>query len=109
MTMKQGLPVLRFNFSFFFNFNCPAIVWCRYMLAEVMYGGRVTDDYDKRLLINLCHLWFSDDMLEDGFYFYKGYPLLKYKNKEEYLEDIGKLQEFDDPYVFGLHPNAYIT
>ena len=34
----------------------PAI---RYMYSEVHYGGRVTDDRDKRLLITFCTVWFE--------------------------------------------------
>ncbi|CAB0004298.1 unnamed protein product, partial [Nesidiocoris tenuis] len=74
-----------------------------------MYGGRVTDDYDKRLLTTFCSFWFTEDTLDESFTFYKGYPQLRYKNKEEYLEEIAKLPDFDDPFVLGLHPNANIT
>ena len=32
----------------------------QFMLSEVQYGGRVTDDFDKRFLNSLTHIWFND-------------------------------------------------
>ena len=97
------------------------------MLGEVQYGGRVTDDYDKRLLntfakvfyykftvetnnsvLNL-QVWFGDHMFLDKFAFYKGYSIPQCKSIEQYKEAIDQLPLVDTPEVFGLHPNADIT
>ena len=44
----------------------------RYMIGEVQYGGRVTDDYDKILLNTYAKVWFGEPMFAENFQFYIG-------------------------------------
>lgn len=81
----------------------------RYMIAEVQYGGRVTDDFDKRLLNTFARTYFGQSMFEDDYEFFKGYKIMKHKEIEEYLKEIEEMAEIDPPQVYGLHPNADIT
>ncbi|XP_056221074.1 dynein axonemal heavy chain 8 [Seriola aureovittata] len=87
------------------NWSC-----LRYMLGEVQYGGRVTDDLDKRLLNTFTRVWFSENTFSDKFCFYKGYSIpAKAKTVQDVLQHVEALPLVDSPEVFGLHPNADIT
>lgn len=81
----------------------------RYMLGEVQYGGRVTDDYDKRLLNTFTKVWFSEAMFQSSFNFYQGYSIPRCTTVKQYLDHIDSLPPVDSPEVYGLHPNANIT
>ncbi|KAL3274756.1 hypothetical protein HHI36_019542 [Cryptolaemus montrouzieri] len=81
----------------------------RYMLGEVHYGGRVTDDFDKKLLNTFCKVWFTDHIFAEDFCFYKGYKIIVYKQVTEYLEHFKSMAPTDVPQVYGLHTNANIT
>uniref|UniRef100_A0A4W3JT40 Dynein heavy chain 5, axonemal-like n=1 Tax=Callorhinchus milii TaxID=7868 RepID=A0A4W3JT40_CALMI len=86
------------------NWNCM-----RYMLGEVQYGGRVTDDLDKQLLNTFARVWFGENMFSDKFCFFKDYVIPKGKTIQDILQYIESLPLVDTPEVFGLHSNADIT
>ncbi|XP_075060558.1 dynein axonemal heavy chain 8 [Mixophyes fleayi] len=90
--------------------NKKSVSWStlRYMMGEVLYGGRVTDYYDKRLLNGLVKVWFTEKMFDPTFCFYKGYKIPQCKTIEQYLDYVQALPVLDTPEVFGLHPNADI-
>lgn len=81
----------------------------RYMISSIQYGGRVTDDYDNRLLQTFTKNWFSESLFEEGFEFHRGYPVLHYKQNAEYIRAFEDFPTNDPPQLFGLHPNANIT
>ncbi|KAK2720694.1 hypothetical protein QYM36_004548, partial [Artemia franciscana] len=83
-----------------------------FMLGEVQYGGRVTDDFDKRLLMTFTQLWFGDRLVKPGFEFHKGYTApqgIQGRTTAGCMEHITSLPAQDSPEVLGLHPNADIT
>ncbi|KAJ8929720.1 hypothetical protein NQ314_017567 [Rhamnusium bicolor] len=81
----------------------------RYMLGEVHYGGRVTDDFDKILLNTFCRVWFGDNIFNEDFMFYVGYKILTFKAVTDYVSAIDTFAATDPPQAYGLHSNADIT
>jgi dynein heavy chain len=83
----------------------------RYIVAEVNYGGRVTDDKDVRLISAILAKYFTEEVLTD---YYRLSSLDEYYAPvagplEDTKEFIRKLPTDENPEVFGLHPNALIT
>ncbi|ESN99019.1 hypothetical protein HELRODRAFT_162497 [Helobdella robusta] len=78
----------------------------RYMLGEIQYGGRVTDNCDNRLLNSYMQTWFGEHIMDKSFQYFNGYKLPSFKTMSEYRAYIDNLPSVDRPEVFGLHGNA---
>ncbi|KAK3263961.1 hypothetical protein CYMTET_27268, partial [Cymbomonas tetramitiformis] len=44
-----------------------------FMLCEVMYGGRITDDFDRRLMNTYGHVYLNESIFSDTFQFAEGW------------------------------------
>ncbi|KAJ2945851.1 hypothetical protein O0L34_g4757 [Tuta absoluta] len=83
-----------------------------YLAGECNYGGRVTDDKDRRLLMSLLSIYYNEEVTNNPDYSFS--PSGKYcmPPKMDYNSVVDHIQGFPliaKPEVFGLHDNADIT
>ncbi|XP_056267415.1 dynein axonemal heavy chain 1 [Pseudoliparis swirei] len=84
----------------------------KYTAGEVNYGGRVTDDWDRRCLLNVLDDFYCPAVLqEDHVYSSSGVYRQIDTNLDlkGYLAFIRGLPINDTPEIFGLHDNANIS
>ena len=83
----------------------------RVLCGEINYGGRVTDDKDRRLMNNLLLNYINPDVLTDTFSFSPSgiYMSPAAQTVAEFFEHIKSLPLVPVPEIFGLHENADIT
>ncbi|XP_062976517.1 dynein axonemal heavy chain 9 [Elgaria multicarinata webbii] len=80
----------------------------RYLFGEIMYGGHITDDWDRRLCKTYLEEFIKPEMLEGEFLLAPGFPLpgnMDYNSYHQYIDDA---LPAESPYLYGLHPNAEI-
>ncbi|CAL1288613.1 unnamed protein product, partial [Larinioides sclopetarius] len=83
-----------------------------YMAGECNYGGRVTDDWDRRCLLTLLADFCNDDVIREDLYRLSPdgkYTVPDTDSYEEFLEFIEGLPSTQHPEVFGMHENVDIT
>ncbi|KAI8929129.1 dynein heavy chain domain-containing protein [Entophlyctis helioformis] len=83
-----------------------------YLTGECNYGGRVTDDWDRRTLLNLLSTYYCAAVVDDNNYKFSpsGVYFAPAKGKyENYLEYIRGLPLNQSPEVFGIHDNGDIA
>nr|XP_025044359.1 dynein heavy chain 12, axonemal isoform X2 [Pelodiscus sinensis] len=83
-----------------------------YLTGECNYGGRVTDDWDRRLLLTMLDDFYNPDVIKNPRYTFSpsgNYYAPPKGTYEDYIEFIKNLPFSQQPEVFGLHENVDIS
>ncbi|XP_074975478.1 dynein axonemal heavy chain 9 isoform X4 [Caretta caretta] len=80
----------------------------RYLFGEIMYGGHITDDWDRRLCKTYLEEFIKPEMLEGELFLAPGFPLPGNMDYNGYHQYIDNALPAESPYLYGLHPNAEI-
>jgi len=90
-----------------------AIPWdaLQYVTGHINYGGRVTDDWDRRCLMTILCRFYDSPVLDDDYKFSESgtYFAPKETNFDGYKAYLDALPHDDNPEIFGMHANANIT
>eukprot|EP00798_Chlamydomonas_sp_ICE-L_P031818 gene31818-7022_t len=87
----------------------------RYLIGEAMYGGRVSDSYDRRILITYLDEYFGDFLFDtfQPFHFFNSkdvdISVPQSGHRDIYSKAIDSLPMLQSPEIFGLHANADIS
>nr|XP_036878224.1 dynein heavy chain 11, axonemal [Manis javanica] len=80
----------------------------RYLFGEIMYGGHITDDWDRKLCRAYLEEFINPSLIEDELMLAPGFaapPNLDYSSYHQYIEET---LPPESPALYGLHPNAEI-
>ncbi|XP_053322781.1 dynein axonemal heavy chain 11 [Spea bombifrons] len=80
----------------------------RYLFGEIMYGGHITDDWDRRLCRTYLEELMSPAMLEGDLALAPGFPAPPNLDYVGYHDYIDEMLPAENPVLYGLHPNAEI-
>jgi len=86
----------------------------------VQYGGKVTDNLDRRLFATYASVYYTPHVLDASFAFNPAHPIMRFPGDFRYdvpdHADVDMYRRFaavfpevDSPEVYGLHPNADLT
>jgi len=88
----------------------PKIPWddLRYIFGEIMYGGHITDDWDRKLCSTYLKTYMNEYLLE-GLEFFPGYAgAPPTANTQQAMDYIFASMPPENPVAFGMHLNAEI-
>uniref|UniRef100_A0A1I8PDY1 Dynein beta chain, ciliary n=1 Tax=Stomoxys calcitrans TaxID=35570 RepID=A0A1I8PDY1_STOCA len=80
----------------------------RYLFGEIMYGGHITDDRDRRLCRTYLEEFMQPELIDGKLEFCPGFPapgILKYAGYHDYIDEN---LPAESPNLYGLHLNAEI-
>ncbi|KAG5679915.1 hypothetical protein PVAND_009451 [Polypedilum vanderplanki] len=80
----------------------------RYLFGEIMYGGHITDDWDRRLCRTYLEELMSQDLVDGDVNLCTGFPAPPNLDYVSYHQYIDNNMPAESPILYGLHPNAEI-
>ena len=82
-----------------------------FLIYDINYGGRVTDNTDRRTSKIILDDFICPNILNENYKFSKSgkYHTIKPCSRDGYIEYIKSLDLIPEPEVFGFHDNADIT
>ena len=83
----------------------------QFVTGEINYGGRVTDDWDRRCLLTILRKFYVPAIENNRYKFSDSpeYYIPEYQNLENYRSYIETLPLEENTTVFGMHENANVT
>uniref|UniRef100_A0A8C3HT11 Dynein axonemal heavy chain 1 n=1 Tax=Chrysemys picta bellii TaxID=8478 RepID=A0A8C3HT11_CHRPI len=84
----------------------------KYTAGEINYGGRVTDDWDRRCIMNILEDFYKPEVLTEDFAYSESGIYRQISTSYDlngYIQYIKSLPLNDSPEIFSLHDNANIT
>ncbi|XP_023247279.1 dynein heavy chain 1, axonemal-like [Copidosoma floridanum] len=83
-----------------------------YTAGHINYGGRITDDWDRRCVLTILSMFYNDRVLVPGHQFDPEGLYFQPPGETSLAEYVALIKQFpinDDPGLFGLHANANIS